>query len=563
MVVDRGDGRIGPAPARLSTALCLALTGALAVGTTPAQAQHPLVPLPLTDPAYVQLEALDRQGCSAARVSPYRPFLVGAIREGLAKARQDPWCAGRILLALEDRFAIDSVPADSLYADGGWIRTTPPRGEESLRLGGAVTLRSTALTNGEIWPMWGDVRPEDEGSPPAAATVRGRVTWAGGEHVVAVAQAYGQSHRRNDPKIRGRAFRNTSGVLDFDEAHITGKIGRLVVSFGRAAEAWLGEGDESLMLSAHGPPLDRLAASVTWRQLEGRAVYGTLSNVVISEERDDLAPGTPSQALHRIFVGHALTWRPRSSMEFTVGETALLSRGGTIIDLGYANPLMPYVVTQNDSTRGTDARDNLGAFGAARLRFGALTLSGELFIDDIQIDAADRARIPDQFAWWVKGTAALPLIAPASLGIEYKRVDAFTYRRRPYAEVYQQFDRPLGSELGPDADLIRGSGELWPSERVRVSGSAGYWRRGAVRISDRPGQSATEAGVGPYPSVRPDRPVNQRAMLGDIGAQFLSLRFPVTVRLDAARISNVNNQPAAAALYLRAHFIGTYAFRYP
>ena len=539
------------------------LAALFSVAATRAEAQHALVSLPLSDIAYVQLEALDRQGCAAARISPYRPYLVGAVREAIEKARQDPWCAGRILLALDQRFAVDSAPADSLYAADGWVRTTPPLEDEGLRLGGAVTLRATGISGSEFRPLWADVRQREEGSPPAVGIVRARVTWSGGEQVVAVAEAFAQTHRRNDPRIRGRAFRNTSGVLDFDEAYIAGKLGRLVLSFGRASEAWLGEGDESLMLSAHAPPIDRLSASIVWRQFEGRALYGTLSNVVLTEELDDLEPGTPRQALHRIFVGHALTWRPRSSLEFTIGETAQLSRGGTIIDLAYANPLMPYVVTQNDSARATDRRDNLGAFGATRLRFGAITLSGELFIDDIQIDAADRARIPHQLAWWVKSTAALPLIAPASIGLEYKRIDAFTYRRRPYAEVYQQFDRPLGSELGPDADLIRGSAEVWPADRLRLSGSAGYWRRGAIRINERPGQSAEEGGVGPYPSVRPDRPVNQRALLGDLTAQFLTVKLPVTLRLEAARVSNINNQPAASEILMRAHLSGTYAFRYP
>lgn len=530
----------------------------------PAAAQHALVPLPLSDPAYVQLDALDRQGCAQARVSPYRPYLVGAIREAVAAARSDPWCAGQLLLALDQRFTTDSVVRqDSLYTDVGWVRTSPPVSNDVFRVGGAATAQLTGLSQGEFRPLWDDVRPRSEGTPPAVATLRGRASLAGGERLVAVAEAYAQSHRRNDPRIGGRAFRNTSGVLYFDEAHLTGRIGRLVVSFGRAAEAWLGEGSESLMLSAHGPPLDRLVASFVWKQLEGRAIVSTLSNVVLTEQLDSLAPGTPRQALHRVLVGHALTWRPRASMEFTVGETAQLSRGGTILDLAYANPLMPYVVTQNDSLRQTDRRDNLGAFGATRLRFGGITVSGELFVDDIQIDAADRARVPDQLAWWVKTTAALPLVAPASIALDYKRVDAFTYRRRPYAEVYQNFDRPLGSELGPDSDLVRAGAELWPTERVRLSGSAGYWRRGAVRIDERPGQSAAEAGVGPYPSVRPDRPVNQRGLLGELTAQLVSVTLPVTLRLEAANLRNVNNQPAAAETYLRAHLSATYAFRYP
>ena len=164
------------------------------------EAQHALVSLPLTDIAYVQLEALDRQGCAAARVSPYRPYIVGAVREALEKARQDPWCAGRILLALDQRFAVDSVPTDSLYAADGWVRTTPPVDEEGLRLGGSVTLRATGISGSEFRPLWADVRQREEGSPPAVGIVRARVTWSGGEQVVAVAEAFAQTHRRNDPR---------------------------------------------------------------------------------------------------------------------------------------------------------------------------------------------------------------------------------------------------------------------------------------------------------------------------------------------------------------------------
>ena len=47
----------------------------------------------------------------------------------------------------------------------------------------------------------------------------------------------------------------------------------------------------------------------------------------------------------------------------------LASRTSAIFDLGYANPLMPYVVTQNDTARnGTDVRDNLQVFGGVRWR---------------------------------------------------------------------------------------------------------------------------------------------------------------------------------------------------
>ena len=48
-----------------------------------------------------------------------------------------------------------------------------------------------------------------------------------------------------------------------------------------------------------------------------------------------------------------------------------------------------------------------------------------------------------------------PVVRPASLQVEYRRIDSYTYLRGRYNEVYQQLGRPLGSELGPDADLFR------------------------------------------------------------------------------------------------------------
>jgi hypothetical protein len=66
-----------------------------------------------------------------------------------------------------------------------------------------------------------------------------------------------------------------------------------------------------------------------------------------------------------------------------------------------------------------------------------------------------------------------------------------------------------------------------------------------------------------FPSTRPERPVVQRAFLADAAVQFLDVRLPITIRLEAANITNVNNQPGPAALYVRTQLIGSYAFRYP
>jgi hypothetical protein len=512
-----------------------------------AAAQHRLVALPLNDPAYVQLEALDRAGCAIARVSAYRPYLVGLIRTALDSAARDPRCAGMFLDDLRSRWS------------------APDSAVERVRAGAAVTVAGTGLSRGEFRPLWQDVRATTDGTPAGTVTARGRLTYEGGPRFAAVAEVVAGTHRRGETTIKQRALRNTAGYVDAGDAYLTGQIGPLVVSFGRMPEAWFGDERESVILSANGPPLDRILLEAHWRRFEVRGFAASLDEVVLTSAQDSIGPVLP-QRWFRTLVGHALTWRPRPALEFSLGETAVLTRGSRTFDLSYENPIIPYLFTQNDSARqSADNRDNLSVFAATQLRLGAALVRAELLIDELQIDAADRARIDDQLAWRVRVTTPLALLSlPAIIGVDYRRVGTYTYMRGFYTEVYQNVDRPLGSELGPDADLLRGTGELWLNGKVRLSGSAGLWRHGAVRIDRRPGLRASAEGkTASFPSERPGRPEVQRGLLADASLQFLDFRLPITIRLETARLTNANNQSAPAALYVRAQLIGTYAFRYP
>ena len=341
-------------------------------------------------------------------------------------------------------------------------------------------------------------------------------------------------------------------------------FGPLVLSVGRDREAWLGRGIESPVLSAHGPPLDRLALAFSTEHFEGRAVYAMLDDVTLDTLRGELPSGTPDQRFHRALVAHALTWRPSAAFAITAGETVLLSRGSRTLDLGYANPLMPFIVTQNDAGReGTSTRDNIAAFIAGRGQVGRTQFTAELVIDDLQIDAGDRHLTPDQLAWRIEGRQGWGGAHPGSAAAEYGRVNTFTYLRGYYTDVYQFVDRPLGSELGPDADRFQGEGEFWVSPSLRVSSRVGVWRRGARRIGDRPSEGPVGNADQAFPSTSTSRPAVQRALLGDLAAEVVLWKFPVVARVEAARIEDPGNMPDARVTHVRAHFNATYAFRYP
>jgi hypothetical protein len=283
--------------------------------------------------------------------------------------------------------------------------------------------------------------------------------------------------------------------------------------------------------------------------------------VLLTPALDSIPAGT-SANFYRFIVAHALTIRPSRGLEISLGESALLSRGTRTIDLAYANPLMLYVVTQNDASR-SGPSDNLQAFGAVHLRSGTSQLFAELLVDDIQIDPQDRKTIQDQLAWTVRGVQAIRLMIPTTAIAEYRHVNSFTYQRSSYATVYQNYNAPLGSELGPDADMVHGTLEAWPTGYFRISVGAGLWRQGAQRLEQRPARSVNGSGGLPYPSVTVARPLVQRTLLGDAGVRYLHYPVVVGASVELARITNPRNQPAPATSVARLQLTGSYAYKIP
>lgn len=533
---------------------------ALLVTAARVSAQHPLMSLPLEDPAYQQLAALVRGGCGAARVSAFRPFIVEDLRLALDAARTQPRCAGPVLDDLIARF----LPP----ADAPGPRASASDSSEGVGFGAALTLRGTALHGGEMRPIWRDVRPTSEGDPPLVARANLRLTWSGGPRIMAVVEGYGQTDRRNDPTVRAKRFRSTSGVIDFSEAYASGKLGPVVLSVGRGREAWLGDASdpaESMVLSANGPALDRISLDARWTRFEFRALVGSVDDVVLSPTLDGTSENLVSQRWHRMLIAHALTFRPSSKLELTLGETGLIPRQGGGVALGFANPLMLYQVAQNDASAGerSEGAVNLTAFGSVRASLGPASIQGDLVVDDIQIDSKDRKVFPDLIAWNVLGSVALPLPLPASVALQYRRAGSFTYLSRSYADSWQQYGRPIGSELGPDADLARLSGEVWPSGHLRLGGGVSHWRRGANRLETRPVPSRANHSGDPFPSTSAQRPAVQKAWGGDVSAQWLAGLLPVSLRFEAARVDNANNVADATRTLTRMYVSATYRFRYP
>ena len=492
-----------------------------------------------------------RQGCAAARVSQFRPYFVGDIRKAIKEAESDSSCAGKLLTALRARFPADTAPRDT--------------SRSRLSFGAAGTLQGTGLKNGTFYPLWEDVRPTSEGEPAVVGIGRIRLTYDGGPHVLLVTEAFGETDVRNDPshprvalpqhvgrrRISGRVHQRRGG-----EAHRLARARARSVARRRRGVAGALRERPGVRSSAC---LRSASRNSSCAHLPRRSTMScSTRRAMCSPPASRSSAGIASRSVT------ASTYRPTKKIELTLGETAVVQRQGFTVDLAYLNPLMIYQTTQHDTSQSGAGDANLTGFFAARATAGRATFSGEFLVDDIQIDSKDRANYPNQLGWNVEAAYALPIIYVSSLGVQYRRIDSFTYIGQvDYSKVYQNFDAPLGSELGPDADMVRGYGEFWASGKLRFVGGIARWRHGAYRITDRPTLNRLGHANDPYPDTTVDRPDPQRAWIGDLSAEWLDGIIPITAKLEVARITNVNNVPTPAKNLARLQVIASYRFRYP
>ncbi len=530
--------------ARLAYGVWILLLG----GVSAAAAQHPLVSIPLDDPMYVQLDALMRQGCVAARISPYRPYITLAVRQALIAAHDEKNCQGPLLELLTARFTRDT----------GWVHDTAG---SRLRFGSVLSLRGTGESNGTVAPLWRDVRSTDSGPQPLVGYAAARLTFNGGEHFVAVSELFAQTGVRDDPTIRQESFRHGSGVVGSDEAYFTARAGPAFFFFGREPVAWTGDGTQSLALSAAGPPIDHFGFALRLRQWEFMSFVGQLSDVSLDPATDSVPT---SEHWYRTLYAHAITFWPVRSVELSLGETALVPRTTGGLDWAYLNPIMPYQTTQHETNQSGNGDANLTGFFSARATLGKASLSGELLIDDYQIDSNDKLIYPNQLAWTLGASYPIALAMASSLSINWQLVQSFTYvGQERYSKVYQNFDAPIGSNLGPDAQTVLGTFEVWTSPRLRFGATGGWWERGSQRLDQRPPINRTGHAGDPYPDTTALRPKVQSSIIGGLSAAWLDERFPITLEVGDSRISNVNNQPTDAKDYLLVKLTASWRYQYP
>jgi hypothetical protein len=461
------------------------------------------------------------------RETDFRTLLARADSAGLKDA--DGVAAGSLDL-LAEAFPPEPAAEDDVYFHN----------EVSLRVVGHASEDDATFDP----PFLGVRFEEPDGDPPVPA-VRGLV-----QHDFAVQFrdrfALGwryaiDSDVTNDPT----RFRQIEAREDTDygfallDAYATYRYGPLFITAGRN-ELSLGQGgrSSSVFVSDSIPPLDQLRIGLGTRQVRFTGIIGRLSgddqNRMLDDQGETVPGSMPPPAgerrnVDRLFYLHRVDWQPISVLQVAISEAALVTGIDRGLEARYANLLIPFFLTQEDEdeTEGLDVEVVVNAEGVLLVPWGG-RLWMDIYAQEFFIDADKRENIGNQMAYKLGALLAGDAVGLPALtaGLEYTRVDVFTYLHRGLNTNATQFGVPLGSSLGPDADM----GQAWvnwrPWPNLRLTADAMTRRDGERSVETL--ESVIDAGNPDFPSgiVQRERRFGVEAwgMLPRYGAEGL-LRF--------------------------------------
>jgi hypothetical protein len=245
----------------------------------------------------------------------------------------------------------------------------------------------------------------------------------------------------------------------------------------------------------------------------------------------------------RWFSAHRLEF-DLSKFTFGISETVVYTGRG--LDPIYMLPFSSFYANQFNER----ADDNLlwSIDAKYRVHPGGLVY-GSFLIDDFQFDRDGEN--PDKIGFDLGGQYAMTGLFPATFHFNYRYIDIYTYTHRdslkyyvtgsgdPVGDESTPADFPLGALLGPDADLITFSTDVYPLPDVTTSLRLAYRRRGEGsdwRVFE---EGSGEDPYPPFPSG-----VVEKTFRIELGLKWeLAGNSEARVDLGWTKVQNRDNQP--------------------
>lgn len=430
----------------------LALLAIAILCTIPQAAGSQTAYVPLDDVAYVYVDALVARGQLRALPLLDRPYSVASIRAAMAADRRPT--RGRRARGSGDPTNTDlrrRLERAIAKYDFARTRRAPVRAELS------ASLWVTGETSGQRELMVADNEVSEAFAGGAA-----RFLMTAGPFV-AFSRPILENRLNTDPDFAGRKDRRIAGRNE--DGYVAGQWRFGEIFFGRTARNWGPAPLQGLMLGS---------APYTYDHFFGRLGTPRLNLSLLLARLDDDSVGTQRET-QRHFAAHRLSGRWRW-LEVALAESFVYSGVGRGFEPVLASPLTIYALTwRNDQQQG-----NLQGSASLAARTRAGIFSGELMLDDMQIDRCD-VICEQPASYGLTFTAeGVPFVAGQRAFASYTRVAALTYRNKIPADRYTIFGVSLGrafsdyDEFRVGADVVLAGVPLRPYFARRRQGEGDY-----------------------------------------------------------------------------------------
>ncbi|MBU8869482.1 MAG: hypothetical protein KOO60_01290 [Gemmatimonadales bacterium] len=309
-----------------------------------------------------------------------------------------------------------------------------------------------------------------------------------------------------DPASRTKEFRQIDASVEVPDAALAYDRDELHAWIGRRWERWGPGWTGSLLLEPGAPTPDGFGYSWTSDRWAARYRCAQLDDVRIGD-----------QYFPRYLAGHRLDIAVSPTLRISLAETALVTYGGSVPSW-LLNPLLPWCLSQQEDRSPTGDTNIFWSLETIWNPSENWSVYGQFLLDDFMIDIEDRDTHPDQLG----GLAGLlwsgtPPLSSAStkpgrtvwrVGLEYSRLESWTYVHRDPTVRYEAWSASLGHPAGPDSESLtlfcsRSASSQSGSDQTTPFGLiwARYHRQGQIWLGTPLSPVGSTGIPGPIPPV--------------------------------------------------------------
>jgi hypothetical protein len=279
--------------------------------------------------------------------------------------------------------------------------------------------------------------------------------------------------------------------LDFTLSHVTYQNDWFYASIGREIRN-LGSGIiQNVFISNASQPFEALTLGAEFETFEYKFTHGSL---LATPEDSNLTQGFNTTIHDKFLVMHRFAFRP-SWGEIALWESVIYSNRS--IDLAYINPLS-FLKSVEHALRDRD--NSMMGLDFTIRPMDDFQLKGSFLLDDIIIDEIGNGFWSNKTAWNIAGIYSFN--EPIDIGVEYTRVEPYTYSHFNQANSYTTDNGLLGSIIEPNSDYISVMANYWIADKYPLT--LRYIRRRHGRNVFKDGELVQNVGGNAQQTRRPE-----------------------------------------------------------